>query len=111
LISGEGIRLMLRPIYGRTVVDSGLVITLTRSGVTIDSAHRSVRPYQPSVIRDTSMQSLGIFCENNYLEVTLGCDTLIRHWTPEKESDDIVFSTIGNSEAILVAPDWRRIEY
>ncbi len=112
LLRGEGFRILLRPVVEqRDVKDSGIVLTVTRSGVWLDSAGMTHHPQifltRPDVrIANNQQMPISLISENNYTQVVLGCDTVYKGWSRKMESDDVVFQALEGSEIQLIAPDW-----
>ncbi|MDP4219383.1 MAG: hypothetical protein Q8916_11655 [Bacteroidota bacterium] len=112
LSGGEGFQLMLRPIVEENVIDSGLVLTfLSGGGYRLDSA--GVMLDQNSSFRFPKNQQtyMTVYNEESYLQVTVGCDTVMKRYTKRKSSDDIVLRTLPGSELRVLDPEWKRIRF
>jgi hypothetical protein len=110
LVSGEGFRILLRPrVEVRSIVDSGIIVTLTKHGVTLDSGgHRFVRRDDVRLPVDKAV-AISLHSENHLTEVVVGCDTVFRGRTHQKETDDIVVSALEKSEMQVRSPQWVNI--
>jgi hypothetical protein len=101
---------MLRPVVHQTLVDSGLVLNIAQDAITLDSNGRRIAKLRAYGLPLGTPTTFAIHTENNYLQVVLGCDTLLRRFTDLKESDDLVIATMGPSEVVFSHPDWRSIK-
>lgn len=107
LVRGTGFRILIRPdVEQRDVLDSGIVLTVTQHGTTLDSAHRTFLDRSDIRIVEGSQLPLSILSENNLSQVVLGCDTVYKGWTRKMESDDLVIESLPGSEVLLIRPDW-----
>ncbi|MEI8134923.1 MAG: hypothetical protein WCH46_07570 [bacterium] len=111
-MKGDGFQLLLRPVAEESVRDSGLILTISSSvGLRLDSGGvllESNPRYRPPI---DSQFFVTIFNEESYLQVTIGCDTVLRRYTKQKESDDLVIHTLPNSELTVIAPQWKRLRF
>jgi hypothetical protein len=110
LAHGEGFRMLLRPVVEyRDVRDSGIIVTMTQSGVTLDSGnHRFL--LRPDVrIVPNQIIHVALMSENNYMQVVFDCDTVFRGWTKLKESDDVVVQALQGSEVQVIQPNWDNL--
>ncbi|MEO6941056.1 MAG: hypothetical protein ABI444_13115 [Candidatus Kapaibacterium sp.] len=110
LLKGEGFRFLMRPVVEEEVRDSGLVLVLTRSGSHVDSAGKQIIDLSHVHLKRDTAALLTFYSENNYLRVTLGCDTIVTRFTPMNESDDVVFEPLPKSEISVFAVDWQRFD-
>lgn len=110
LKAGNGFRILLRPVVEhRDVRDSGIILTATTSGISIDSG-RIVALTRPDVmIAKDKIIHVSLLSQNNYMQVVLDCDTVFRGWTKRNESDDIVVQALPASEVEVIQPDWAGI--
>src|SRR5207302_10826239 len=91
LVRGEGVRIMLRPdVEQRDVKDSGIVVTLTKSGSWLDSAQHIFSQRPDLGMPVGQYVPVYLMSENNYSQIVVGCDTVYRGWTKRMESDDVV---------------------
>ncbi len=107
LTLGEGFRILLRPVVEyRDVRDSGIILTATQSGVSLDSGHRQFLLRSDVKVTPNQMIHVALMSENNYMQVVFDCDTIYRGWTKLKESDDVVVQALQNSQVQVIQPDW-----
>ena len=112
LSSGDGFQLMLRPVVEESVIDSGLVLTfLSAGGVRLDSAGHLIEENTMFRFPKDSQTYVTIYSEESYLQVTVGCDTVVKRFTRRKSSDDIVLRTLSGSELKVVDPEWKQIKF
>jgi hypothetical protein len=112
LSGGDGFQLMLRPVLEESVVDSGLVLTfLSGAGVSLDSAGHHLDENTSFRFPKDSQTYVTIYNEESYLQVTVGCDTVLKRFTKCKSSDDIALKTLLGSELKVVDPEWKRINF
>ena len=109
---GEGFQLLLRPVSEESVIDSGLVLTFLNSGgVRLDSAGHLLDEKPSFRFPQDSQTYVTIYNEESYLQVTVGCDTVVKRYTKQKASDDIVFKTLHGSTLNVLDPEWKRIRF
>jgi hypothetical protein len=112
LSGGEGFQLMLRPVIEESLVDSGFVLTfLSGGGVSLDSAGRRIDENKAFRFPRDSQTYVTIYNEESYLQVTVGCDTVVKRFTRRTSSDDIALRTLANSRLQVVDPEWKRIKF
>ncbi|MDP4200915.1 MAG: hypothetical protein Q8922_11680 [Bacteroidota bacterium] len=110
LVHGTGFRVLIRPdVEQRNVLDSGMILTVTEHGTTLDSAHNIVLERSDVRMAEGTQLPLSILSENNYSQVVLGCDTLTKGWSRRMESDDIVIQALPGSEVQVIQPDWSDV--
>ncbi|HEY3876050.1 MAG TPA: hypothetical protein VGM92_11275 [Candidatus Kapabacteria bacterium] len=110
LNEGTGCRILLRPVVEyRDVRDSGMILTLTSSGISIDPAHQSMLLHSETPLAPHKVTHLWILSQNNFTQVVLDCDTVFRGWTKRNESDDVVIEALPKSEVDIIQPDWASI--
>ena len=107
---GEGVVIMFRPIVEEQILDSGMVLTLGKSGYRLVN-HDTVLASgtHPRLIQGKS-ELFRAYSDEGYLELTLGCDTLYKGITKRIEGDDIIFSTLPQSTVNVFAPTWTDLE-
>ena len=109
LLEGEGMVIMMRPIAQETVVDSGLALHLGKTHSYLDSAGRMIKDMPEVRLREKKNEIITLLSENNELEVTIGCDTILKRHTALKESDDVVIAAYPSSKVRIVSPSWKEI--
>jgi hypothetical protein len=110
LDEGEGVQIMLRPIVEESILDSGIVLTLTRNGYQLINNDTVLAAGALPVLAQGKTETFSTYSEEGYMELTLGCDTLYRGITKRIEGDDIIFSSLPASTVTIFAPDWRDLE-
>ncbi len=104
---GEGIRILLRPdVEQRDVKDSGMVLTVTRSGTWMSTGRQIIFRRPDVKFQPNELMPISLLSENHYTQVVLGCDTVYKGWSDQMESDDIVVQALEGSEVEVIAPDW-----
>ncbi len=112
LSGGEGFQLMLRPVVEESVIDSGFVLTFSSAGgMRLDSAGHLIEVNTSFRFPKDSLTYVTIYNEESYLQVTVGCDTVVKRFTMRKSSDDIVLKTFSGSELKVVDPQWKQIRF
>jgi len=112
LSGGDGFQFMLRPVVEESVIDSGLVLTfLSSGGMRLDSAGQILDENKAFRFPTDSKTYITVYNEESYLQVTVGCDTVMKRYTKRKSSDDIVLRTLPKSELKVEDPEWKRIEF
>ncbi len=106
LDSGQGMRVMLRPVVEQWYVrDSGIVVSITPTGSSVDSGGKTF-------LRNHKHMDVGatypfvLISENNYTALVMGCDTVYSGLVRMNESDDIVIQSLPKSVVRLINPDW-----
>jgi hypothetical protein len=108
LVKGSGFRVLIRPdVEQRNVLDSGIVVTVTPHGTTLDSAHHTFLERSDIRMAEGAQLPMSILSENNLMQVVLGCDTVYKGWTKKMESDDVVIESMPGSEVLVIRPDWN----
>jgi hypothetical protein len=112
LSGGEGFQLMLRPVVEESVIDSGFVLTfLTEGGMRLDSSGHNLDENPGFHFPKDSQTYVTVYNEESYLQVTVGCDTVVKRYTRRKSSDDIVLKTLPGSTLNVLDPQWKRIKF
>jgi hypothetical protein len=112
LSGGNGFQLMLRPVLEESIIDSGFVLTfLSHGGVSLDSAGHRLQENTAFRFPRDSQTYVTIYNEESYLQVTVGCDTVLKRFTRRKSSDDIALKTLSGSELKVIDPEWKQIKF
>jgi hypothetical protein len=106
LMQGEGFRILLRPVIEERIVDSGIVVSFSRTGTSVNKGALELNLRSVPLVPDTALQ-LRYHSENRYLYLMLGCDTVLQGMYPMKESDDIGIVAIPTSTVTLQIPNWE----
>lgn len=110
LDKGEGLEIMLRPIVEEQILDSGIVLTLSRNGYRLVHHDTVLAAGALPALSEGKTALFRSYSEEGYMELTLGCDTLYRGITKRIEGDDIIFSTLRQSTVTVFGPEWRDLE-
>lgn len=109
---GEGFRLLLRPTVEETVIDSGLTLTFAAGGgARLDSAGRLVESNPNFRFPQDTATLVTIYTDEDFIQVTVGCDTVLRRRTMRMTSDDIVLQTLHGTDLKVYAPLWKRLKF
>lgn len=112
LSKGEGFQIMLRPVAEESVIDSGLMLTFFSAGGTrLDSGGQLIEKNSSFRFPKDSQTLVTIYNEEAYLQVTVGCDTVLKHYSRRNSSDDIVLKTLLGSELKVLAPQWKKVKF
>ena len=110
LRSGNGFRILLRPVVEhRDIPDSGIIVTATTSGVTLEDSGRIILSRPDLIVPTGRPIHVALLSANNYYQVVFDCDTIIRGWSKRKESDDVVIQALQGSTVDLIHPDWAAV--
>jgi hypothetical protein len=109
LLEGEGMSIMLRPIAQESVVDSGIVFHFSKSHSYIDSAGHLLLDLPQVHMRNQGNELITVLSENHELELTIGCDTILKRMTSMMETDDIVLKADPTSKVRITGADWQEI--
>ncbi len=110
LLHGTGFRVLIRPdVEQRDVLDSGMILTVTDRGTTLDSAHHIILERSDVRMAEGTQLPLSLLSENNFSQIVLGCDTLTKGWSHKLESDDIVVQALPGSDVQVIQPDWADV--
>lgn len=108
--SGSGFRILLRPVVEhRDIPDSGIIVTATASGVTLEDAGRLILSRPDVIVPIGHPVHVALLSANNYYQVVFDCDTVFRGWTKRKESDDVVVQALQSSTVDVIHPDWAAV--
>jgi hypothetical protein len=110
LEEGEGLKIMLRPIVEEQILDSGIVLTLSRHGYHLMNKDTLLAAGTLPALTQGKSVVFRSYSEEGYMELTLGCDTLYRGITKRIEGDDIIFSPLLQSTVTVFGPQWRDLE-
>jgi hypothetical protein len=109
---GKGFRLLLRPKVEETVIDSGLVLLFSSGGgERLDSAGSLLESDPAFRFPQDSSVLVTVFTDEDYLQVTVGCDTVLRRKTMRMTSDDLVVQTLHGTTLAVYAPLWKRLVF
>jgi hypothetical protein len=111
LHGGEGFEIMLRPVIEESVIDPGIRLMFSSHGLRIDSAGQVITENTSYSFPQDSQTYVTVFNEESYLQVTVGCDTVLRRYSKRTASDDIALKTLPASELKVVDPEWKRIKF
>ena len=111
LSGGEGFQVLLRPVVEESVIDSGLTLTFSSQGLRLDSAGNTLERNPAFHFPKDSQTYITVYNEEAYLQVTVGCDTILKHYSRRKSSDDIVLKTLPGSELNVLDPQWKQIKF
>jgi len=109
LLEGDGMSIMLRPRAEESVVDSGVVVHLSKTHSFVDSAGHLLLDLPQVHLRDQGNELITLLSENHELEVTIGCDTIMKHRTSLIETDDIVLQASRTSKVRITGPSWQEV--
>jgi len=110
---GEGgFRMLLRPIVQERVIDSGYILTFSSDrGMTLDSAGKTIDKRPSFHFPDSTPVFVTVYNEEDFLQVTVGCDTVVKYSGFKMASDDIVFQSLGDSRLRLQKAEWFKIKF
>ena len=107
---GQGFRILLRPaVEHRDIPDSGIIVIATPSGVMLEDSGRIFLTRPDIPLPKGQPVRVALLSENNYYQVVVGCDTVIRGWTKRMESDDVVVQALQASTVDVIHPDWAPV--
>jgi hypothetical protein len=109
LQNGDGFVVMMRPVVEETIIDSGIVLTMSSRGYSLRSGD-TLLASGTLLVQKGKTEIFRTYNEEGYLEVTYGCDTLYKGLTRVKESDDIIFATLPQSTVSVFGPLWQDLE-
>lgn len=110
LDEGEGAKILIHPVVQESIIDSGLVLTLSRNGYELREGETIIASGASPSLEVGKPRIFRAYSEEGYLELTLGCDTLYKGVTLRTESDDIIFTTLPESKVSVYGPYWRDLE-
>jgi hypothetical protein len=77
----------------------------------LDSAGQKLDENRSFRFPKDSATYVNIYNEEAFLQVTVGCDTVVKRFSNRKSSDDIVLKTFPESELKVNATDWKPIKF
>ena len=108
----EGFAMMLRPVVEESVIDSGFTLTFSSiGGLRIDSAGKTVGENSAFRFPKDSQVYVTVYNEESFLQVTIGCDTVLKRYTKRRSSDVMVLKTLSGSELHVLDPEWTKIKF
>ncbi|MBS1904663.1 MAG: hypothetical protein JSS75_13230 [Bacteroidetes bacterium] len=106
---GEGFALLLRPTIEETVRDSGLILHFyTSGGMALDSANTRLERNPAFRFPQDSNALVTIYNDEDFLQVTVGCDTVLRRHSMRMESDDLGIRSGEGTEVTVLGPVWKQ---
>ena len=110
-VGSGGFQLFLRPVVEERVVDSGYILTFSSTGMRLDSAGKLLQEKSTFRFPDSERVFVTIYNEEKFLQVTVGCDTVIKLLGSKIASDDIVFKTLPDSKLTIQKAEWYAIKF
>jgi hypothetical protein len=111
--SGDsGFKILLRPKVQEKVIDSGLVLSfLSPTGLRLDSAGKTIQQNTSFHFPDSTPVFVTIYNEEKFLQVTVGCDTVVKYYGATLASDDLVVQPLGDSRVRVQKAEWYKIKF
>lgn len=111
LHGGDGFKLMVRPVVEEGIRDPGFTLTFSKTSLVVDSAGTMIVTDPDFRFPRDSQMYVTIYNEESFVQITIGCDTILKRYTKQKSSDEIALQTLGGSELKVLDPRWRRIQF
>jgi hypothetical protein len=110
-IEGEGFRILARSRVEETVIDSGVIVTISKNYARADKDNINLSTLKSPGFNDDNVVYVNLYNDEKYLQVVIGCDTLLKYFPKENPApDDIVISSIGQSTIRIYTPEWKDLE-
>ena len=78
LQEGDGVQILLRPEVQEQILDSGIVLTLSRKGYSLVNGDTLLASGRSPILAAGKTEIFRAYSDEGYLELTLGCDTLYK---------------------------------
>jgi hypothetical protein len=110
ILEGEGFRVLARCRVEEQLIDSGVVISVTKKYARADKDGVNLAIMKAPVISTNNLINVKLYNDEKYLQVIVGCDTLLKYHAKGPSPDDLVITSIDSSTTRIYAPDWRDLE-
>lgn len=108
--SGEGFRVLARSRVEETLIDSGVVISISHSYAAADKDGKNLSVLKSPGFSNDNVVFVNLYNDEKYLQVVIGCDTLLKYYAEGPAPDDIVITSIGKSTTRMFTPIWKDLE-
>ena len=108
--SGDGFRVLARSRVEETLIDSGVVVTIARSYASANKDGKNLSALKAPAFSNENVVFVNLYNDEKYLQVVIGCDTLLKYYPEGPAPDDIVITSIGNSTTRIFTPIWKDLE-
>lgn len=110
LIEGEGFRILARSRVEETVIDSGVVVSISKKYASVDKDGKNLSTLQSPGFNNDNVVFVNLYNDEQYLHVVIGCDTLLKYRPAGPAPDDLVITTIGKGTSRIFNPTWMDLE-
>lgn len=108
--SGEGFRVLARSRVEETLIDSGVVISISHNYATADKDEKNLSVLKSPGFSNDNIVFVNLYNDEKYLQVIVGCDTLLKYHPKGPAPDDLVITSIDSSTTRIYTPVWRDLE-
>ena len=108
--SGEGFRVLARSRVEETLIDSGVVISITDNYARADKDGKNLSSMKSPDFNNDNIVFVGLYNDEKYLQVIIGCDTLLKYHPEGPAPDDLVITSIGKGNTRIFTPLWKDLE-
>lgn len=110
IINGEGFRVLARSRVEETLIDSGVVVSISDKYARADKDGKNLSALKSPGFNNEKVVFIGLYNDEKYLHVIVGCDTLLKYHPEGPAPDDLVITSIGNSTTRIFTPLWKDLE-
>ncbi len=108
--SGEGFRILARSRVEETLIDSGVVVSVSDKYVSADKDEKNLSSLKSPDFNNDNVVFVNLYNDEKYLQVVIGCDTLLKYHPEGPATDDLVITSIGKSSTRIFTPVWKDLE-
>jgi hypothetical protein len=110
IISGEGFRVHARSRVEETLIDSGVVVSISEKYARADKDGKNLSTLRSPGFSNDKVVFVNLYNDEKYLQVIIGCDTLLKYYPEGPAPDDLVITSIGKSDTRIFTPIWKDLE-
>jgi len=108
--NGEGFRVLAHSRVEETLIDSGVVVSISDKYARADKDGKNLSALKPPGFGNDNVVFINLYNDEKYLQVIIGCDTLLKYHPDGAAPDDLVITSIGKSSTRIFTPVWKDLE-
>lgn len=108
--NGEGFRVLARSRVEETLIDSGVVVSISKAYARADKDGKNLSTLPSPGFNKDNVVFINLYNDEKYLQVIVGCDTLLKYHPKGPAPDDLVITSIGKSSTRIFTPVWKDLE-
>lgn len=108
--SGEGFRVLARSWVEETLIDSGVIVSVSDKYASANKDGKNLSSLKSPSFNNDNVVFVNLYNDEKYLQVIIGCDTLLKYHPEGPAPDDLVITSIGKSSTRIFTPVWKDLE-